>query len=82
MKNTPGERKYSLKFATDKYSYLIEGFPTVSKMKILFLQQEIQLKLLNQSFKYPFCKQNSRQRPYHVENTGSRPITEVKQRRA
>ena len=24
----------------------------------------------------------SRQRPYHVENTGSRPITEVKQRRA
>ena len=23
-----------------------------------------------------------RQRPYHVENTGSRPITEVKQRRA
>ena len=22
------------------------------------------------------------QRPYHVENTGSRPITEVKQRRA
>ena len=22
----------------------------------------------------------SRQRPYHVENTGSRPITEVKQR--
>ena len=24
----------------------------------------------------------SRQRPYHVESTGSRPITEVKQRRA
>jgi hypothetical protein len=24
----------------------------------------------------------SRQRPYHVENTGSRPITEVKQHRA
>lgn len=24
----------------------------------------------------------SRQRPYHVEYTGSRPITEVKQRRA
>ena len=23
-----------------------------------------------------------RQRPYHVESTGSRPITEVKQRRA
>ena len=23
-----------------------------------------------------------RQRPYHVEHTGSRPITEVKQRRA
>ena len=25
---------------------------------------------------------NERLRPYHVENTGSRPITEVKQRRA
>ena len=25
---------------------------------------------------------NIRQRPYHVESTGSRPITEVKQRRA
>ena len=25
---------------------------------------------------------SSRQRPYHVEHTGSRPITEVKQRRA
>ena len=26
--------------------------------------------------------QFSRQRPYHAERTGSRPITEVKQRRA
>ena len=25
---------------------------------------------------------DTRQRPYHVESTGSRPITEVKQRRA
>ena len=29
-----------------------------------------------------FKNRQSRLRPYHVENTGSRPITEVKQRRA
>ncbi len=33
---------------------------------------------------YYFIKKSVyiRQRPYHVENTGSRPITEVKQHRA
>jgi hypothetical protein len=30
----------------------------------------------------PLIHHSNRQRPYHVENTGSRPITEVKQRRA
>ena len=31
-------------------------------------------------FIYPYFCLTSRQRPYHVEYTGSRPITEVKQR--
>ena len=31
---------------------------------------------------YPILAVSNRQRPYHVENTGSRPITEVKQHRA
>ena len=34
------------------------------------------------SFKYALNQQVECLRPYHVENTGSRPITEVKQRRA
>ena len=29
-----------------------------------------------------YLRRNECLRPYHVENTGSRPITEVKQRRA
>jgi hypothetical protein len=33
-------------------------------------------------FKYNTYSSHTRQRPYHVEYTGSRPITEVKQRRA
>ena len=33
-------------------------------------------------FKYALNQQVECLRPYHVENTGSRPITEVKQRRA
>ena len=33
-------------------------------------------------YKYRAANADSRLRPYHVENTGSRPITEVKQRRA
>ena len=36
-------------------------------------------KRLNQ---IPMGERSRRLRPYHVENTGSRPITEVKQRRA
>ena len=33
-------------------------------------------------YKYGAANADFRLRPYHVENTGSRPITEVKQRRA
>ena len=33
-------------------------------------------------YKYRAANAHFRLRPYHVENTGSRPITEVKQRRA
>ena len=33
-------------------------------------------------FFHTVANRNNRQRPYHVEYTGSRPITEVKQRRA
>ena len=32
--------------------------------------------------KIPFMQPHRRLRPYHVESTGSRPIPEVKQRRA
>ena len=38
--------------------------------------------MCKKGYKLEWLCSNIRQRPYHVESTGSRPITEVKQRRA
>ena len=65
----------TLKRWTEMY-VLVTSFYHQNKDSLgpLSKQQELRTKLCNWA---SLCL-----RPYHVENTGSRPITEVKQRRA
>ena len=58
-----------------------ERYRNINILKLLILLSDC-IKFVINFVMYKFQLHLPCQRPYHVENTGSRPITEVKQHRA